>query len=156
MRRPGESVPRVVRLVAGALILLAMVIGLEFAFSDWHGHNAYRPLIPREQADQVAIATISRSQSGASQWTVTDSAFHNESTTVTDRMGNRRFASSWNPCPWGGAGAVLNRVGITCPPPPVWAIQVSTSSRPTGRKALVEVDATSGAVVSWLIDDSLP
>lgn len=150
------SVRRPLRLLACALLLVILVMSSEFAASDWHGKVAYGPLIHRKQAEQAAIATISQSQHGATHWTVSDSAFHNASTTVTDRGGSQRFGSSWMPCPLVGLGAVLERVGIACPPPPVWTVEVTTSSRPTDRRALVEIDAASGEVLSWLVDDSLP
>jgi uncharacterized membrane protein YkoI len=38
----------------------------------------------------------------------------------------------------------------------VWAIEVASASRPTYRRALVEIDAITGEVLAWQIDDSLP
>ena len=156
MRARSGSFGRAFRLMGGAIGLVILIISLEFAASDWHGKVAHQPLIPRQQAERTAVAALTRSQPGTAEWTVSDAAFHNASTTVTDRGGNQRFGSSWTQCPWVGVGAALNRVGITCPPSPVWAIQVATSSRPTNRRALVEIDAASGEVLSWLVDDSLP
>ncbi len=150
------SVFHLLRVLAGAIVLVIVGMSLEFAVSDWHGKEAYGPLIHRQQAEQTAVATISQSQHGTTHWIVVDTIFHNESTTVTDRGGGRRFGSSWTPCPLVFVGSVLNRLGIACPPPPVWTVEVTTLSRPTDRKALVEIDAVSGDAISWLVDDSLP
>jgi hypothetical protein len=148
---------RVVTLVlAGSLafaLLAAGLFGLGYQALSQRG----RVPIAKSQAEATAVNTITESQSHAAPtWIVSHSTFHPYSVTVSDSSGQPRITSSWNPCAGGDIGRTLDREGILCPPPPVWAIEVATSSRPANHRALVEINALSGEVLAWFIDDTLP
>jgi hypothetical protein len=140
--------------MATAMSLVILLGWIGVVSIDWY--VTHPSVISKQQAERIAIKTVSNSQPGAGDWTVAHSGFHTTSTTVPDRAGSPRFGSSSTRCPLGEVGAALDRVGVVCQPPPVWTVQVTTASRPTERVALVEIDATSGEVVSWLVDDRLP
>lgn len=114
------------------------------------------PVIPARHAGVIAVSAITGSQGRSRAWVVTHSDFHPISFIVSDAAGSPRFGSSTVDCP----GRVLEQrfqpLGIGCPPPPVWAVQVETSSRKENHKALVEIDALTGEVLGWQVDDTLP
>jgi hypothetical protein len=148
---------RVVSLVlAGSVafaLLAAGLSGLGYEALTRHG----RVPIAKHQAEATAVHTIAQSQRRtAPAWNVRHSKFHPYSATVSDSSGQPRITSSWNSCASGDVGRTLDQEGILCPPPPVWAIEVQTLSRPADHRALVEIDALSGDVLAWFIDDSLP
>ncbi len=143
----------VLTLAASLTLFSAGLTGLGYEALTRHGSVP----IPRSQAEATAIRTIAQSQRRtAPTWDVRHSRFHPYSATVSDSSGQRRIVSSWNSCASGYIGRELIRDGVLCPPPPVWAIEVQTSSRPADHRAFVEIDALSGDVLSWFIDDSLP
>jgi hypothetical protein len=114
------------------------------------------PVIPVRQAEVIAVSVITGSQRGSREWFVTHSALHPTSFIVSDSAGSPRFGSSTVTCPGRVLEQTFQPIGISCPPPPVWAVQVETSSRRENYKALVEIDALNGEVLGWQVDDTLP
>ena len=141
--------------LAGSFAFALLVAGLSgLGYQALTGRG--KVPIARNQAEATAIRTLAQSQSAAPTWVVRHSKFHPYSATVSDSSGQPRIASSWNSCASGFVGRTLEQEGIVCPPPPVWAIEVGTPSRPADHRALVEIDALSGGVLAWFIDDTLP
>jgi hypothetical protein len=120
------------------------------------GRTGRHPAISQGEANAIAVAAIAESQPGAAGWIVTHSDLHPVSVSVSDVTGSPRFGSSWVACPIAVVEERLRLLGLGCPPPPVWAVEVSTTSRPTYHRALVEIDALTGKVLAWQVDDSLP
>jgi hypothetical protein len=114
------------------------------------------PVIPARQAEVIAVSAITESHGKSQPWLVTHTALHPISFIVSDSAGSPRFGSSTIACPGGILDQRFRPLGVGCPPPPVWAVQVETSSRTEGYKALVEIDALNGQVLGWQLDDTLP
>ena len=153
---PARATRVLVLIVAASLAFALLAIGISGLAYQSLIRGSQFP-VPRSQAEATAIHTIAEAQQlTAPTWRVRHSNFHPYSATVSDSSGAQRIVSSWNSCVSGDVGRKLDQEGILCPPPPVWAIEVQTSSRPTNHKALVEIDALSGAVMAWFIDDTLP
>ena len=101
--------------------------------------------LSENRAEAAAIAKMQQTHPGQS-WSVTLARFHPVSTRVSDSAG-QTLSSSWIPC---FASARSGPLGLlTCPPPAVWAIELTTPSKE--RKALVVVEAQSGVVQAVLI-----
>ncbi len=120
------------------------------------GRSAGPGYIPVRQAEVIAVSAITGSQGTGKAWVVTDSALHPISFVVSDSAGSPRFGSSTVACPGGFLEQGFRPIGIGCPPPPVWAAQVQTSSQKENYKALVEIEALTADVLGWQVDDTLP
>jgi hypothetical protein len=135
-------------------ILVSCLVAV--AANSLAGRAGRHPVISQGEANAIAVSTVAKSQPGAPSWRVTHSDLHPVSASVPDATGSPRFGSSWAACPFPAVDEQLRRMGLGCPPPPVWAVEVATASRPTYHRALVEIDAVTGKVLAWQIDDSLP
>jgi hypothetical protein len=142
--------------LAGAALSILFLCSVIAVAVDWTTGGARHPVVSQGKANAIAVSTITGSQPGTQTWVVTHSDFYPTSARVWDAAGSPRFGTSWVPCPRPAVEEGLRRLGLGCPPPPVWAVEVVTDSRSTYRKALVEIDAVTGKALAWQVDDSLP
>jgi hypothetical protein len=158
-RTPQAGRVRALRYRLVIMVLMPFVVA-----ACWHvaaaatprsGNGKLGPVIPARQAERIAMSTMNESHGSSLTWVVTHSTLHPISFIVSDSAGSPRFGSSMVACPSRFLERVLRRMG-GCPPPPVWAVQVETASRTADHKALVEVDAFTGQLLAWQVDDTLP
>jgi hypothetical protein len=106
--------------------------------------------ISENRAEAAAVAKMQQTHPGQTG-SITLSRFHLVSTRVSDSAG-QTLSSSWIPCFVTGRSGPLRL--LTCPPPAVWAIELTTPSHE--RNALVVVEAQSGLVQAVLIHATPP
>jgi hypothetical protein len=136
-------------LAAVLLGLMAAIFVVAYGVGFAAGTVTSAAAVSESRAEAISILKMQQTHPGEA-WSVTQTRLHLFSAQVSDSSG-QTYGSPWTPCSTLAQAGPLAR--FTCPPPPMWAVELATRSKE--RKALVVVNAQSGVIQAVLLDDRL-